>query len=292
MATDTATAINLYSAKFIEGLTRALPVLRAFSLDCSDDLLEPGKTLDVPLVEPDSVGDWNSSTNNYGRTALTPKAKQVTIDQRKITGFGITQETLANFRPNYWEGKAELNVMELADTVSAAVVALVTAGNYGNTATDKIVIPLAEMNRSGIAAIRAFAVKQKLRPTRATIALNPDYFAALLADLPADVYGGREAIQNGAVPGLFGFRSIVEVPQMTIPGFICHPDCIAFGSRKVPVADTTPYKEFGSMVEPVTGLTVNKVLYTNGASGQSNFSVECLYGCAVGNADALVRITA
>ena len=36
--TNIQTAIALYSAKFIEGLVRALPVLRSFSLDCSDDL--------------------------------------------------------------------------------------------------------------------------------------------------------------------------------------------------------------------------------------------------------------
>jgi len=288
--TNIQTAIALYSAKFIEGLVRALPVLRSFSLDCSDDLLKPGKTLDVSLVEPDAVGNWNSTTNNYGRTKKDPKAIQVTIDKRKITGFAIDQAMLANFNPTAWEGKAELNVMELADTIAADVISVVTKANFGDAAKDKIAIPLAGFNRLAIAQIRAHIVKNKMRPTRCTLALNPDYFAALLGDLDANVYGGREAIMNGAIPGLFGFRSICEVPQMDIPGFINQPDSVAMGSRKVPVADTTPYKEFGSMKEPVTGLTVNKVVYTNGAAGETSFSVECLYGYAPGNANALVRI--
>lgn len=288
--TNIQTAIALYSAKFIEGLVRALPVLRAFSLDCSDDLLKPGKTLDISLVEPDAVGNWNSTTNNYGRSKKDPKAIQVKIDKRKITGFAIDQTMLANFNPTAWEGKAELNVLELADTVAADIISVVTKANFGDTAKDKLAIPLAEFNRLSVASIRSHVVKAKLSPTRCSMGLNPDYFAALLGSLDANVYGGREAMLNGAIPGLFGFRSIFEVPQMNNPGFICHPDAIAVGSRKVPIADTTPYKEFGSMQEPVTGLTVNKVVYTDGAAGETSFSAECLYGYAAGNADALVRI--
>lgn len=288
-STNIATAVALYSNKFIEGLTRALPLLSAFSLDCSDDLLKPGKTLDIPLVEPDAVAPWGAN-NNYGRAAATPKAVKVTIDKRPITGFAVTQEMLANFNPNSWEGKAELNVLELADHICSDVTSLVTAGNYGDKAGDKIAIALASFDRIAVADIRSAIVKRKMSPTRSVLALNPDYFSALLGSLDANVYGGREAILNGAIPGLFGFRAVIEVAQMSIPGFVAHPDAIAFGSRKVPIADTTPYREFGSMTEPITGITMNKVVYTNGASGETSFSAECLYGRAVGNSNALVRI--
>ena len=290
MPTNIDTAVEIYSNKFISGLTRALAPLRAFSLDLSDDIVQPGGSVQVPLVTADTVADWNDTTNNYSRTAASAKTKSVAIDKRKICGFPVTQTQMANFRPNYWEGKAELNQKEMADAILSAVTGLVTAANYGDTAAKKLNVVLAEFKRAAIATLRGQIVKAKLVPAKCVLALNPDFYSALLGDLDAQVYGGREAMLNGAIPGLLGFRSVIEVPQYDAPGFVCHPDAIAFGSRKVPVADTTPYKEFGSMVEPETGLTMNRVVFTEGAIGKTNFSTECWYGFDVGNENALIRL--
>lgn len=290
MPTNIDTAVEIYSNKFISGLTRALAPLRAFSLDLSDDIVQEGGSVNVPLVTADAVADWNDTTNNYSRTAASVKAQSVAIDKRKICGFPVSQTQMANFRPNYWEGKAELNQKEMADAILTDVTGLVTAANYGDTAAKKLNVVLAEFKRAAIATLRGQIVKAKLVPAKCVLALNPDFFSALLGDLDAQVYGGREAMLNGAIPGLLGFRSVIELPQYAQPGFVCHPDAIAVGSRKVPVADTTPYKEFGSMVEPETGLTMNRVVYTEGATGKTNFSTECWYGFDVGNADALIRL--
>lgn len=290
MATDTDTAVELYSNKFISGLTKALAALRAFSLDLSDDVKEPGETVNVPLVSADTVADWNATINNYGRTAATMVCKTVALNKRKICGFAITSAQMANFRPNYWEGKADLNQKEMADAVVTSVTDLVTGANYGDTDADKLSVALATFGRKAIAALRGKIVAAKLNPAKSVLALNPDFFSALLADLDSQVYGGRDAIVGGAIPGLLGFRSIIEVPQFSAPGFVCHPDALAVASRKVTPADTTPYREFGSMVEPETGLALNRVWFTNGNDGQSNFSTECLYGCDVGNAESLIRL--
>jgi len=290
MPTNIDTAVEIYSNKFILGLTRALAPLRAFSLDLSDDIIQEGESVNVPLVTADTVGDWDEVNNNYGRTAASSKGKSVKIDKRKICGFAVTQSMMANFRPNQWEGKAELNQKEMADTVLADVTSLVTPANYGDAANKKVAVVLAEFKRYAVANLRAQIVKAKLTPAKCVLALNPDFFSALLGDLDANVYGGTEAVRSGAIPGLLGFRSIIEVPQYNGPGFCCHPDAIAVGSRKVPVADTTPYKEFGSMVEPETGLTMNRVVFTAGVIGKTSFSTECWYGYDVGNGDALIRL--
>jgi hypothetical protein len=288
--TNIDTAVELYSNKFIAGLTRALAPLRAFSLDLSDELKEPGEVVNVPLIGADTVADWNDTTNNYGTNSGSVATRPVTINKRKKCGFAVTPTMMANFRPNSWEGKGVLNQKEMADAVLADVVALVTPANYGDTAAKKLAVALASFKRLAVAELRAKIVKAKLTPAKCVLALNPDFFSALLADLDSQVYGGREAIVGGAIPGLLGFRAIIEVPQYAEPGFVCHPDAIAVGSRRVAVADTTPYKEFGSMVEPETGLAMNRVVFTDGNTGKTNFSTECWYGANVGNADALCRL--
>jgi hypothetical protein len=290
MPTNTDTALEVYSKKMIEGLTNALPALRSFSLDLSDELVEPGETIKVPLVTADAAAAWNITSNNYGRTAASLYDKPVVMDQRLITGFAITQAQMMNFRPSWWEGKAALNARSIADAVLTDLFGIVTAANYGDTAAKKLPVALATFGRKSLASLRALVVKGKLQPAKSVLVLNPDFFAALLSDLDAQVYGGREAIQGGVIPSLLGFRAIIEAPQYNDPGFVCHPDAIAFGSRRIPVADTTPYKEFGSITEPDTGLTLNRVIFTEGAAGRTSFSVECGYGRAVGNADSLLRL--
>lgn len=292
MPTNTDTALEIYSKKFIEGLSNALPAIRSFSLDLSDELTEPGLTIRVPLIAADAAAAWNDTSNNYSRTAATLKDQPVVLNKRLITGFAITQDQMLNFRPAWWEGKAALNARSIADAVFADLVTLVTGANYGDTAAKKLAVDLATFGRKALAALRAKIVTAKLQPAKAVLCLNPDFFAALLADLDAQVYGGREAVVGGTIPGLLGFRAIVEMPQYTGPGFVCHPDAIAIGSRRIPVADTTPYKEFGSITEPDTGLTMNRVILTDGNIGKTSFSVECGYGYAVGNPDSLLRLTA
>lgn len=290
--TNINTALEIYSDKVIEGLTTALPALRQFSVDLSADAKQPGAVIRVPLVAADTAAPWDISNNNYAKSAATLKDKKVEIATRIIAGFGITQEQLANFAPHWWEGKAALNAAEVANSVLTTIFGLVTAEAYGDTAADKITVAAASFGRKAVAELRPKVVAKKLNPSRSVLVLNPDFFAALLSDLDAHVYGGREAITGGVIPGLLGFRSIIEAPQYTGPGFVCHPDAIAVASRAVQVADTTPYKEFGAITEPTTGLTLNRVLYTAGDTGTTTLSIECLFGADVGNEKALVRLVA
>jgi hypothetical protein len=211
-------------------------------------------------------------------------------DVCQIAGFGITSEPMATFRPSWWEGKADANVEAVADEILAAVAALVTAGNYGDTANDKTSVALATFGRKSIAGIRAAAVKRKMRTARSVLCLNPDFFSALLGDLDANVYGGREAIQGGTLPGVLGFRAIVEIPQYEGPGFLCHPSAIAVASRKVPLADEGPYKLVKEIVEPETGLVLTNVILAHGPDGSLNNSVTALYGVDVGDEGALLRL--
>jgi hypothetical protein len=290
MATSVATAHEIYAKRFLKGLQRALAALKAFSTSFSDEAREPGESVKCPLVSADTVAAWNATSNNFVRATTTPDDVKVTLSSRLIAGFAITSEQMANFHPNWWEGKADANAEAVADEILAGVAALVTAGNYGDTAADKTTVALATFGRKAIAGIRAAAVKRNMRVARSVLCLNPDFFSALLGDLDANVYGGREAIQGGTLPGVLGFRAIVEIPQYEGPGFLCHPSAIAIASRKIPLADEGPYKLVRDINEPETGLTMTNVVLAHGADGSLNDSVSCLYGIAAADGGALMRL--
>ncbi len=287
---STVTGLELYSDRFIAGLTRALAALRGFSLDFSDELKAPGASLDVALVEADSVADFDRVSNNFGRTAVTARKITLAKSTPVIAGFAVTADQLTKLKPSYWTGKADLNVQAVADNILGKVAALVTPENYGDAAKDKAAVTEAGFGRKAVAKLRAAAIAKSLRVNRSVLALSPAYFSALLGDLDANVYGGAEAMQTGVIPRLLGFGLVVEIPQLAIPGFVAHPDAIAVGSAVFKPASPKPYDSVQEIVEPETGLTMTLVEYPDGASGDLSYTVNCLVAAGVGNEKALLRL--
>jgi hypothetical protein len=287
---QTSTGQELYSDRMIEGLTANLAPIRKFSLDFSNEAKQAGKTVNVPLISADAVTAFNASSSNFSRAAYTKTEIPLTFGAAYIAGFSLTADDLLNFRPSFWTGKADLDMRAICDSVLADVVALITAGNYGDADADKATVTLAGFGRKSIAAVRAKAVAKKLRLNRCTLVLNPDFFSALLGDLDANVYGGKDAIVGGAIPGLLGFAQVVEFPQLTGPGFIAQSDAIAIASRAFKPATTAPYEAIREIVEPETGFTCTYVELGDGASGNLSVSVTGLVKSAVGNSSALLRL--
>jgi len=286
----TATGIELYSNKVIEGLTRGLAPLRAMSLNLTDELKAPGASIDVPLITADAAADWNITSNNFSRTATSPVKVTLTKATPVIAGFSVTADQFAKLRPSWWQGKGKLNAMEVCDSILGKVADLITGANYGDTAADKATVSPTTFNQKVVARIRAAAIAKELRLNRCTLGLSPLYFSILLGELDANVYGGRDAVVGGAIPGLLGFEAVVEIPQLAIPGFVAQSDAIAIGSAVFRPVSERPYDLVREIVEPETGLVLTLVQYPDGATGSLSETVNCQVAVGVGNEDALLRL--
>jgi len=291
MAT-TFTGHEFYSRRLIKVLPAQLNFLGAFSTDVSDEVKDPGEKIQIPLVEMDEAGEFNRANNNFARPAGTPKTATVTFGDPIITGFAVTAAQARNIQKRWWEGKADLNATSVAASASTAVTNLVTDSNFEKAVTG--VGSAASFAKSGVAKIAAAVENStnKLRVKFSTLALSGEYFYNLLSGLDASVYGGTEAIRNGVIPGLFGFRKVMTLPGLSAPGFVCEPSCIAFASRGFRPADEKPYNAVREIKEPESGLTLCLVEYPDGPSGDLSESITCQIGASVGNAGALVRLAA
>jgi hypothetical protein len=293
MALNTNLALQVYSKRILEGLRVKLAMLKAFSTDLSDEVVNAvGQVVRVSLVTGDAAADWNATSNNYARAAASLTDVSVNLTTRKIVGFAITAAQNAEFHPQWWEGKAELNANALGKAVTDALLALVTGANFGDTDADKLQVSLATFGRKQIAAMRAKIVKAGIDPARASLNLNPDFFSALLADLDSQVYGGKEAIVGGVIPGLLGFKSVIEQPTYVDPGFVALPSALAVAARVVRPLDTTGYGEFSIITEPDTGMPVSRVMCTDVATGNTSMSNDVVFGVSVGQSTALKRLVA
>ena len=291
MAT-TFTGHEFYSRKLLKVLPAQLNFLGAFSTDVSDEVTAPGEKIQVPLVEMDEAGTFDRANNNFARPAGTPKTATVTFGDPIIAGFAVTAAQARNIQRRWWEGKAELNATAVAASASTAVTNLVTKANFEKAVTN--VGSAASFAKAGVAKIAAAIenATNKLRVKFSTLALSGEYFYNLVSGLDANVYGGREAILNAVIPGLYGFRRVMLMHGLDCPGFVCEPSAIAFGARAFRPVDDTPYRAVREIKEPKSGLTLTLVEYADGPSGDLSESVTTRIGAAVGDSGALVRLVA
>lgn len=283
---------EIYARKVLKCLPAQLNFLGAFSTDISGEVIGPAKSVEVPLIEMDAAGTFNRASNNFARPSGTPKSATVTFGDPIIAGFAVTADQASKIEKRFWEGKAELNVTSVAASCQSAVTNLVTKSNFEKAVTS--VGNAASFAKAGVAKIAAAveSATNKLRVKFATLALSGEYFYNLLSGLDANVYGGTEAIQNGVIPGLYGFRKVMLVHGLDIPGFVCEPSAMAFAARGFRPADDKPYTAVREIKDPETGLSLTLVEYPDGPSGDLSESVTCRIGAAVGDSGALVRLVA
>ena len=283
---------EIYSRKILKELPAQLNFLGAFSTDISGEVVGPAKSIEVPLVQMDAAGTFDRANNNFARPAGTPKSATVAFGDPIIAGFAVTADQASKIEKRFWEGKAELNATSVTASAQTAVTNLVTKANFAKAVTS--VGNAASFVKAGVAKI-ASAVESatnKLRVKFSTLALSGEYFYALLSGLDANVYGGTEAIRNGSIPGLFGFRKVMLVHGLEIPGFVCEPSAIAFAGRGFRPADDRPYTAVREIKDPESGLSLTLVEYPDGPSGDLSESVTTRIGAAVGDSGALVRLVA
>jgi hypothetical protein len=183
--TLTNTALQIYGNKLIVGLKRKLAPIFAFSLDLSDEAKSKGDTVNVGLITAASAADFHATNNNYKAAEGDIQSKKVTLDKRKLSKFGVTDAQNANYPASWWERKAEMCVNAVGGAALDDIWALITADNFGDGDNDKLALTLAGFKKSGVAAIRAGAIKKGLNISACSLCLNPDFFSALLADLDA-----------------------------------------------------------------------------------------------------------
>lgn len=294
MGTPTSinTAAKIYSKKLIAGAQQELVRIQDFSLDFSEEAKQPGESIMVQLATAAAAGTWNDSTNNFRSTDATSIGeREVKLDQRIIAKTQITPAQMANFHPYWWARQGGLNARSAALAITGAAAAIITPENFGDAKEDKIQVSLDGFSHKQVATIREKAIDDKfLQPADSVLVLNPGYFSQLLGSMDANVYGGREAIVRGVIPGLLGFVSVVEWPGLSIPGFVASRAALAFAARKIPFVGTNQYEIVKDEVVPEIGAVLTTVVYVDGPSGVGTISVNSLFGVNAGANKQLIRL--
>lgn len=291
-----ATTLNDVSARIFsnalitEGNTVLAP-LQAFSLDLSREVVNAkGDTIEATVFGATTAAAFNATSNNYGTSQGSTRSVPVVMTTHLKDSFSIDDKKALTSPVPYFTGAGKACADSLGAGVLSAVFALLTVAKY----SQESIVTLASIAKANFAALRKVATDAKINPRQASLVLNSDYFAALLALLDSNTYGGSEAIRSGVVPGLFGFAKVIEAPSLptaeNLVGFIAKPEALAIAARYLQPQAPGAYEEVGQMYDDATGLTFGVRKLANGLTGEVIQTTEALFGATECEVKSLVRL--
>lgn len=123
------------------------------------------------------------------------------------------------------------------------------------------------------------------------LALAPAEYADALALFDSNVIGDSEAIKNGVINGLYGFKAVIQLKDLPsgVKGALIPSNAVAVASRAVAVGDDSCYREIGTVSDEF-GFTMTVMRHGSAAKGKGFLNVTALWGAKVVQPDAITLI--
>lgn len=290
--------------EIIKDFTRILMPLTSFSTVFSNVPLLGNNVVQVPFLDLDS----SASTQFVEGTGYTTIGN-TTIDNRPITvGTGATDGgrlfqalkfSSEEFARQPWlkiKELAQLKAEKLAYDIFQDILGIITVANYGASVKAE---PASGFDSDDVIDVRLAC---KLWPMLGrSLFLDTDYDSNLLKDTSfksALNAASDAALREGRVgPRVFGFDyyAIPTIPTNSenLVGFAVFKSGILVATAPVPPVQEV--RAAGTMYEvvtdPQTGITFEYRSFGDNIVDTATNVIECSYGFAKGNANALKRIT-
>ena len=301
MATSLTSPALVFSAeKAIEAAHKALVKVGLFSTDFSADAVQPGSTMKVPVFTPAAAAQFDATTNNYATVDGSVAYQSVTFGNHVKHTFAFTDTDFLLVKgQQFWANAGRASGTAVSMAIATAVSGLINKTNIpksGSPFSSKNEVVFSSVTLAAVAAFRDKCAKIGTDPARVVLMLEPATFASVLALLPANAYGGTDAIRDGVIPGLFGFKAAVENSYLTtasgenLVGALVPEDSIVVAGRTIEVQSPRVYQEVGYTTDEASGLTLGLRRFGDPKTGENFASVEALFGAALVQAPKIIRL--
>ena len=291
MASSLTSPAAIYTAaSAIVAARKAIARVTQFATDFSADAVTPGTTMKIPVfTAAETAAEFNPTSNNYENPDGTVTWASVNFKHIKSTfQFNDTDFLLAD-GTKFWDNAGAASGGAVSAGIEKAVGDLITSAGIEGTHA------MASVTKKAVAQIRAKCATIGCDPGRSVVLLEPGYYAELLSLLDSNIYGGAEAVRNGLVPGLFGFKAVAEFgafPDGGTLGAVIPEDAVAVAARVVPVQSPKVYEEVGVWTDPESGLSLGIRRHGAPKDGSNFMTVEASIGAALIQGAKCFRITA
>lgn len=273
-----------------DALVKAAPELnlvRLFAYDMSEEFSDYGKYLKVPVAGSGDISSFNETTNDYENQDGTVTYAQIALDKQPKSTFEFKGTDILE-APNapYWNRVAEAAANGIKGSISYGIGQLFTPENCQGGKT----ILSGEVTKKKLANLRSACTS---RVADTVLALAPAQYEEALSLFDSNVLGDAEAVRNGYVGNLYGFKAVIQMKDLPdgVIGALIPTNSIAVASRAVTVGDASCYSEVGTAVDEY-GFAITILRHGSARTGKAYLNATSLWGCAVVQPEMIKYISA
>lgn len=277
-------ALKAASESAVIAAHKNLAKLSLFAKNFSELQGVPGKSIAVPVYALSAAAAFDAANNNYATGANEIGGELITLDQHLVKSVAITdvEEAETGIR---WASDTSYALADmLTRGVNDYVFGLINATNVTLSADTPT-------SKATVAGLYAIAEDNDIPVDQCVVALKPTQFAGVLSALDYTVYGSADAIRNGVIPGLYGFKGFVCAPNLpdgTNGAIICDT-AVGVASRYLFPGTEGAYPEAWAATDE-SGFTIGYRRFMDLATGSNKFAADCLFGAKLIQPNKIVRL--
>ena len=251
----------------------------------------PGETIAVPVYDLSPGADFDLSANNYGTGSNEIGGLLVTLNKHYCKSVNIMDADLAFTGINWAKDTAGALAERITRDMNEYVFKTALAGDSDTSAdinTNALsaasYLPAVDANFSAYNFAKLYAVTEgkDIPVDKSILVLSPDHFAQILSLVDYKMVGTGTYIENGVLPGMFGFKGIIASNFLPTgwEGAVVLDEALGIASKYLAPMTAGAYPQAWSATDD-NGFTIGFRRYMDLATGRNNFAVESLFGAKV-----------
>ena len=268
----------------IQAMHAEMAKLQDFVHDYTELEGRKGEAIAVPVIDLSASAEFDADTNNYCNGQNEVDGALVNLDKHFVKSVMITDRQLAATDFNWLRDIATAETNVIARSINKYVFGLINETNCPLSAT------LDVTSKTAVANLYKIATDNDIPVGDAVVVLGPTDYQKVLSYLDSNVYGGSEAIREGRIPGLYGFRAFVCSTFLNegLKGAIVSRDAIGLASRYLePMEGAYPDAWRASDGDIAT---IGFRHFANLCTGRRYLACEALFGAKVLMPNKIVRL--
>lgn len=277
--------------------------IKDFCWNLSDEAVKPGTTMEVNLFDSSPARQFNRETNNYETVDGAVTHATISFDTHLKKTYMFEDKDFLSVNVGTWEQAGVAGGVALSQAILSTISDKINKTNIpktgdcdtGGTFSAANEYVLASATKKTIAKLRKAARAAGIAPRRSVLTLCPDYYSDILSELDSHIYNGDEAIKTGRIPGLYGFKSVVEMEMddgdgENLMGAIIPEQAIGIAGRRIKIQSPHMYEEIGTTVDEGSGLPLTIRRHGAPKYGDNFINLETLLGASLLQANKIVRL--
>lgn len=277
-------ALKAASESAVMAAHKNLAKLSLFAKNFSELQGVPGKSIAVPVYDLSAAAAFVAGTNDYGTGANEIGGELITLDQHLVKSVSITDVEEAETGIRWATDTSYALADMLTRGVNDYVFGLINATNVTLTADTPT-------TKATVAGLYAIAENNDIPVDQCIVAMKPTQFSGVLSALDYTVYGSDDAIRNGVIPGLYGFKGFVCAPNLpdgTNGAIICDT-AVGVASRYLFPGTEGAYPQAWAATDD-SGFTIGYRRFMDLNAGANKFAADVLFGAKLLQPTKIVRL--